>query len=105
MELKKKIVLIAAGAFVSAGALFAVVTTANASDTSTTPAVTSPAADSGYMDANEANDPADANEVNDPADANEANDPADANEANDPADANEANDPADANEGPEVSGK
>jgi hypothetical protein len=96
MELKKKIALIAAGSLVSAGALFAVVTTANAADTSTTPAVTSPAADSGYTDANEANDP---------ADANEANDPADANEANDPADANEANDPADANEGPEVSGK
>jgi hypothetical protein len=87
MELNKKIALIAAGSLVSAGALFAVVTTANAADTSTTSAVTSPAADSGYMD------------------ANEANDLADANEANDPADANEANDPADANEGPEVSGK
>ena len=96
MELNKKIALIAAGSLVSAGALFAVVTTANAADTSTTSAVTSPAADSGYMDANEANDL---------ADANEANDLADANEANDPADANEANDPADANEGPEVSGK
>ena len=99
MELKKKIALIAAGSVVSAGALFAVVTTANAADTSTTPAVTSPAADSGSMDANEANDPADANEGNWKNDANEANDPADANEANDPADANEAN------EGPEVSGK
>jgi hypothetical protein len=71
MELNKKIALIAAGSLVSAGALFAVVTTANAADTSTTSAVTSPAADSGYMDANEANDPADANEANDPADANE----------------------------------
>jgi len=99
MELKKKIALIAAGSVVSAGALFAVVTTANAADTSTTPAVTSPAADSGSMDANEANDPADANEGNWKNDANEANDPEDANEANDPADANEAN------EGPEVSGK
>jgi hypothetical protein len=102
MELKKKIALIAAGSMVSAGALFAVVTTANAADTSSTPAATSPAADSGNMDAN---DPADANEANDPADANEANDPADANEANDPADANEANDPADANDGSEASGK
>jgi hypothetical protein len=99
MELKKKIALIAAGSLVSAGALFAVVTSANAADTSTTPAVTSPAADSGSMDANQANDPADANEA---AEGPEAND---ANEANDPADANEANDPADANEGPEVSGK
>ena len=71
MELNKKIALIAAGSLVSAGALFAVVTTANAADTSTTSAVTSPAADSGYMDANEANDLADANEANDPADANE----------------------------------
>ena len=96
MELKKKIALIAAGSMVSAGALFAVVTTANAADTSSTPAATSPAAESGSMDANEANDL---------AGANDANDPADANEANDPADANEANDPADANEGPEVSGK
>ena len=97
MELKKKIALIAAGSLVSTGALFAVINSANAADTTTTPAVTSPSADA--YDANKANDPADANEANDPADANEANDPADANEANDPADANEAND------GPEVSGK
>jgi len=105
MELKKKIALIAAGSLVSAGALFAVVTSANAADTSTTSAVTSPAAESGYMDAN---DPADANEANDPAEAKDGNWQNDANEANDPADANEANDPADANEaneGPEASGK
>jgi len=97
MEIKKKIALIASGSLVSAGALFALVTNANASDTTTALAVTSPAAD-----ANEANDPADANEANDPADANEGNWKHDANEANDPADANEANE---ANEGPEVSGK
>ena len=90
MDLKKKLALAAAGSIVGAGALFAVVNTANAADTTTAPAVTSPTADSGYSDANEANDPADANEANDPADANEANDPADANEAN---------------EGPESSGK
>jgi hypothetical protein len=88
MDIKKKIALVAAGSVVSAGALFAVITNANAADTSTPTAVTSPTADS--YDANEANDPADANEANVPADANEANDPADANEAN---------------EGPEVSGK
>ena len=96
MELKKKIALIAAGSLVSAGALFAVVTTANAADTSSTPAATSPAADSGYMDANEANDPADANEANEGPEAN------DANEANEGPEANDANE---ANEGPEVSGK
>jgi hypothetical protein len=99
MELKKKIALIAAGSLVGTGALFAVVASANAADTSTVPAVTSPAADSGSMDANEANDPADANEANDPADAKDGNWQNDANEANDPADANEAN------EGPEASGK
>jgi hypothetical protein len=99
MELRKKIALIGAGSLVSAGALFAVVTYANAADTSTTPAVTSPAAESGYMDVNDANDPTD---TNGPADANEANDSSD---ANGPADANEANDPADANEGPQVSDK
>jgi hypothetical protein len=102
MELKKKIALIVAGSMVSAGALFAVVTSANAADTSTTPAVTSPAADSGNMDANEANDPADANEAAEGPEANDANEAAEGPEAND---ANEANDPADANEGPEVSGK
>ncbi|CAN2181977.1 hypothetical protein MCEGKSH29_00315 [Candidatus Nanopelagicaceae bacterium] len=108
MIIKKKIALIAAGAVISAGALFAVVSTANAADTSTTPAVTSPVTDSGYMDANEANEANegtwnhDSNEANDPADANEANEGTwnhDGNEANDPADANEAN------EGPKVSGK
>ena len=71
MDLKKKLALAAAGSIVGAGALFAVVNTANAADTTTAPAVTSPTADSGYSDANEANDPADANEANDPADANE----------------------------------
>ena len=100
MEIKKKVALIAAGSLVSAGALFAVVTNANAADTTTAPSVSVPS-----TDANEANDPTDANDGNWKHDANEANDPADANEANDPADANEANDPADANEGSEGTGK
>jgi hypothetical protein len=81
MDLRKKIALIAAGSLVSAGALFAVLTSANAADTSTTPAVTSPVAGA---DMAEANDVPDATDV---------------------AGANEANDPADANEGPEVAGK
>jgi len=97
MEIKKKIALVAAGSLVSAGALFAVITNANAADTPTPTAVTSPTADS--YDSNEANDPADANEANESADAKEGNWAHDENDANDPADANEAN------EGPEASGK
>jgi hypothetical protein len=96
LELKKKIALIAAGSLISTGALFAVVNSANAADTTTAPAATSPAADSGYMDANEANDPADANEANEAPEANEAD------EANEAPEANEADE---ANEGPEDSSK
>jgi hypothetical protein len=97
MDIKKKIALIAAGSVVSAGALFAVITNANAADTSTPTKITAPTADS--YDANEANDPADANEANDPADAKEGNWAHDENDANDPADANTVN------EGSEASGK
>ena len=82
MEIKKKVALIAAGSLVSVGALFAVITNANAADTATAPSVSVPSTD-----------------------ANEANDPADANDGNWEHDANEANDPADANEGSEGSGK
>ena len=83
MDIKKKIVLVAATSLVSAGALFAVITNANAADTSTaTITAVSPAA-----------------EANEPADANEAN------EGTWKHDGNEANEPADANEGPEVSDK
>ena len=80
MDIKKKIALAAAGSVVSAGALFAVITNANAADTSTPTKITAPTADS--YDANEANDPADAKEGNWAHDENDANDPADANTVN-----------------------
>jgi len=92
MELKKKIALVAAGSLVGAGALFVVITNANAADTSTSTAVTSPTS--------EANDPVDANEANDPADAKDGNWAHDENDANDAPDANEPADTA-----PEVAGK
>ena len=80
MDFNKKIALIAAGSLLSVGGLYAVSTSANAAQTPTVPAITSPISGSDVADANEANDVADANEANDVADANEANDVADANE-------------------------
>jgi hypothetical protein len=96
MDFNKKIALIAAGSLLSVGGLYAVSTSANAAQTPTAPAITSPIS---------GGDVADANEANDVADANEANDVADANEANDVEGANEANDAEGANEGAEVAGE
>ena len=80
MDFNKKIALIAAGSLLSVGGLYAVSASANAAQTPTTPAITSPISSSDVADANEANDVADANEANDVEGANEANDAEGANE-------------------------
>jgi uncharacterized protein YggE len=102
MDINKKIALIAAGSLLSVGGLYAMGTSANAAETPTAPAITSPIAGAEAQDATDTDNVQEGvqNAADDATEsATEAAD--DANEG--PDDANEG--PDDATEGAEVAGK
>lgn len=109
MDLKKKVALIAAGSLVSTGALFAVVTSANAVDTTTAPAVAYPVAGAAAQDAADTDNlqEGNQNEANEASETESASDGPDQGPDMDTSEAGhqDATGADDATEGAELAGK
>ena len=109
MDINKKIALIAAGSLVSTGALFAVINSANAADTTTAPAITSPVAGAEAQDATDVDNlqEGNQNEADEAGETESASDGPDQGPDTDASEAGHQDAPGadDATEGAEVAGK
>ena len=109
MDINKKIALIAAGSLLSVGGLYAVSTSANAAETPTAPAITSPVAGAEAQDATDVDNlqEGNQNEADEAGETESASDGPDQGPDTDASEAGHQDAPGgdDATEGAEIAGK